>query len=300
MTNLKEQKNNTFINTLKDKFFERQSFLEKTNYHQKHISKNRNDKNHYSVFHDSYAQLYPCNECGEMFSIDDMITTQDSHNVCYDCYESHYTTCEICGAAIPLSSVNNISFGSENIETCDNCAVQLNTILKEKEEPIILLHHHMNNSSDFIQFDFNIVMQQPLNSNDILNIINNINDICSIHDVPLFCFRKIGDFKTLNFTTHFLDLNSSIYKEVILKLAAYIAFEPNILYLASFHLRIECAKEKQSIYYQMMNTLLTSFFHNKSISIKTSESADSIELSTNTITDILDKANFYRTCLQTF
>ena len=286
MINLKEQKNNTFIHTLKDKFFARQSFLEKTNYHQEHISIHRNIQDQYSMPTDSYMQLYQCNECGDMFPIDDMITTQDSHKVCYDCYESLYTTCEICGAVIPLSTVNTLSFGFEDIETCGNCAIQLNTVLKEKEETITLLHHHTNDSSDFIQFDFNIVMQQPLNSNAILNIINSISDICSIHDVPLFYFKKTESFTILNFTTHFLDLNANLYKEVILKLASYIAFEPNILYLDSCH--------------QMINTLLMSLFHNKSVSIKTSESADSIELSTDTITDILDKANFYRTCLQTF
>lgn len=300
MINLKEQKNNVFIHTLKDKFCARQSFLEKTNYHQEHISINGNIQNPYSISTDSYLQLYQCHECGEMFPVDDMITTQDSPKVCYDCYESLYTTCEICGAVIPLSTVNTLSFGSEDIETCSNCAVQLNTVLKEKEEPVTLLHHHMNDSSDFIQFDFNIVMQQPLNSNAILNIVNSISDICSIHDVPLFYFKKVDNSNVLNFTTHFLDLNADLYKEIILKLASYIAFEPNILYLDSFHLRIECSKEKQSIYYQMMNTLLMNLFHKKSIFIKTLESAESITLSSDSITDILDKANFYRTCLRNF
>lgn len=301
MTNLKEQKKTThqpfFIDTLKNKFFERQSYLKsiKTTQHS-----NKTDANYTFLQDEDDNQSYRCSECGEMFSKEDTIATQNNSKICYNCYEDLYTTCEICGAVVPLTTINTVSFGSENIETCEDCAVQLNTVFKEKEESIVLLHHYTQESFDFIQFDFNIVLQEHLDSHTFLNIVNSITDICSIYDVPLFYLKKIDRFRVLGFTTHFLDLNTQTYKEIILKLATYIAFEPNISHIELFNMRIECSKNKQSSYIQMMNAFLTSFFHPNSISIKTLENANSVELSTDIIHSILNKAEFYRTCLHHF
>jgi len=258
------------------------------------------NKEDYLTCEDEYNHFYKCHECGEIFPIDDMISIQNNHKICYNCYESFYTTCEICGDVIPVATINNVAFGSETIDACEDCALHLRTIFKEKTDTITLLHHHNSFSTDFIQFDFNIILREHLDSNEFLNIINNINAICTIHDTPLFYLKKVDTFHIIGLTTHFLDLNTSLYKKIITDFATYIAFEPNVLYLESFHLRIECEQKKKEIYQQMMHTLLIRLFPNSFASLNLTENGDRVEFNNSTSTIALNKADFYRTCMQYF
>lgn len=305
MTNLKEQRINTqipiFCNELKNKFVARQFYLKQVKHNKSSHSKNKKEKDSFLLSHEeNYDSFYPCSDCNEVYSTDDMIITQDNRKICYDCYEKNYTVCEICGAVIPISERNSIAFGFESIETCENCALQLNTVFKEQGDSITLFHHHNGLDTNFIQFSFNIVLQEHLNSTDFLAIVNNICDICNIHDVPLFYLKRIDGFKVLGITTHFLDINVTIYKKIILKLATYIAFEPDILYLESFQLRMECRKEKEEKCTKQMTTILTSLLQKVSTPNKIMENADTIELTSNIADAIINKADFYRVCMQVF
>lgn len=305
MTNLKEQRINTqipiFCNELKNKFVANQFYLKQAQHPKSSSSKNKNKKDCFtSLIEENDSQFYPCSECGEMCAVDDMITTQDNRKICYDCYEKEYTTCEICGAVIPISERNSTAVGFENIETCEDCALQLNTIFKEQDDSITLLHHHSGSDTDFIQLRFHIILCEHLDSVAFLNIVNNICDICNIHDVPLFYLKRIDGFQVLEITTHFLDIHTPVYRKIILKLATYIAFEPDILYLESFQLRMECRKEKEEKCTQQMSTFLTSLLQKVSTSIERMENIDTVELTSNIADVIVNKADFYRVCMQVF
>lgn len=75
--------------------------------------------------HDCFEERYfVCADCGETFSIDERIITDNDDEICQSCFEENYFTCDDCGAVVHNDDCYNIlnRYGDVAKNVCENCA----------------------------------------------------------------------------------------------------------------------------------------------------------------------------------
>ena len=283
-------------NALNKKFIRKELL---NNYVTSHIYKEEKNESFIADIHDLYKntkQHCTCSECNGIFDVNNTMEIDNNSKICYKCYENYYSICEICGKIVYKSNLVELSFGEEDISVCDDCDLQLRSILHTRKDIIPLMHFYNKNSNTFVQFQIKINLDSSANLETISSIVKNLNEICSAHEIPLFYITDFEDYSSLNLVSHFLSLEDNFYKNIILQLTMYLSFNTSICSLEALTVRLECPYSEREKYINRLETFFNLLLPYKNIHLDEKLLSNNFEVSTNCVDDIIDKAQLYYVC----